>query len=39
VRQGTKVRFQINTDAAARARLTLSSQLLRLALIIRPTGR
>ena len=35
VRQGTKVRFQINQDAAARHRLTLSSQLLRLALIVR----
>jgi hypothetical protein len=39
VRQGTKVRFQINQEAAARQRLTLSSQLLRLALIVRGAGR
>jgi len=29
--EGNKVRFEINTDAAARARLKLSSKLLALA--------
>ena len=35
VRQGTKGRFQINQQAAARQRLTLERSELRLALIVR----
>jgi hypothetical protein len=39
VREGSKVRFEVNQEAATRHRLSLSSQLLRLALIVRGAGR
>src|SRR5262249_17935769 len=34
-REGNRVRFEINPDAATRARLNISSQLLKLARIVR----
>jgi len=34
-REGSKIRFEINPDAATRAQLNISSQLLRLARIVR----
>jgi len=37
--EGTKVRFDINPDAARRAALTLSAQLLKLARIVRGTAQ
>lgn len=36
--EGQKVRFEINVDAAQRAGLRLSSQLLKLAHIVHPSG-
>jgi hypothetical protein len=35
IEEGNKIRFEINPDAAERARLSISSQLLRLAKVVR----
>ena len=35
VRQDRRIRFQVNPDAAARAKLRISSQLLKLATIVK----
>jgi hypothetical protein len=37
--QGNRVRFEINQDAAAQAGLKLSSQLLRLAVLVKAEGK
>ena len=39
VETGHRIQFQINTEAAERASLKLSSKLLRLAEIVRPKGK
>ncbi len=39
IQTGHRVQFQINTEAADRASLRLSSKLLRLAEIVRPKGK
>jgi hypothetical protein len=39
VESGHRIQFQVNTEAAERASLKLSSKLLRLAEIVRPKGK
>lgn len=38
VMQGTKVRFEVNLEASERAGLRISSELLRIARVVRPAG-